>query len=572
MSRRLTLSSLLVLFTAQCNGLLPGDSETQLEAAGPLCTGKLDEAEVRTDATQMVTLRARGCPGLEGARLDIAPGGLHVPGKARATVRVQLWADASSLAKRGERALGQSVSVSVDTPDAVLDDALLVLPYQARDLDPHSQTERPAIYGLKAGFEGVVPQSVEYRGAYVLHDEVHGLIGARVRGAMTYQGIKTGDPYVRTSKLDALFVIDNSGSMSNKQKFLADAVDRSFREVTGYGSKNIQADCVQYRLGIIDTDLGNSALSTDEGDAAKLQAKYCFDRGAQLTAEGLSACMKACAVGNRPMRAIPATGFIDRTVNMDVAEDMKQFKCAAIVGDRGASVEQPLASIARFLKEDEERLTTMKNPFFREDALSSIILLTDEEDCSLKPSQRANFWSEAPVDDPSFKCVRTSMKCDSKDMTKATACRYKKDDSMYLENVETYIAGMKNFFNARKSYFIGKELRTVVMSSLVSLPDPIPMFGMDFKIDHTSVNAPLNPLCTDSTEPQYGQITGFPGVRHYEWSKQFHKEFGDSLPMGPSAQVQLENLCNKSGRDAWVDKFAESTFKNISTCKVDLEP
>lgn len=571
MSRRLTLSSLFVLLTAQCNGFQAADPELMAEPVAGPCTGLLAEADVRTDDTRTVTLRAQGCPGLAGTRLDIAAGGLRVPGKAHATVHVQLWGSGSSLARRGESALSQSVSIVTDTPDAVLEDTLLVLPYQTRDLDARG-TERPAIYGMKAGFEGVAPESVEYRGAYVMHDEAHGLIGARVRGALTYQGIKTGSPYVQTSKLDALFVIDNSGSMSNKQKFLADAVDRAFREVTGYGSKNIKADCVQYRLGIIDTDLGNSASSADEGDAAKLQAKYCFDRGAQLTSEGVAACMKACGTGDRPMGAIPATNFIDRAVNMDVAEDMKQFKCAAIVGDKGASVEQPLASIARFLKEDQERLLMKKDPFFREDALSSIILLSDEEDCSLKPSRRASFWSEAPADEPSFKCVRTSMKCDSKDMTKATGCRYVKGDSTYLEDVETYIAGMKGFFNTRKSYFSGKELRTVVMSSLVSLPDPIPMFGTGFKIDHTSPSAPLKPFCTDGTEMQYGQITGFPGVRHYEWSQQFHKEFGDSLPMGQSAQVQLENLCNKSGRDAWVDKFAESTFKNIATCKVNLMP
>ena len=59
---------------------------------------------------------------------------------------------------------------------------------------------------------------------------------------------------------------------------------------------------------------------------------------------------------------------------------MASFACAAKVGTTGPSIEMPLETMRRSLR---ERIADKKNgDFLREDALLAIVLLTDEEDCS----------------------------------------------------------------------------------------------------------------------------------------------------------------------------------------------
>ena len=61
------------------------------------------------------------------------------------------------------------------------------------------------------------------------------------------------------------------------------------------------------------------------------------------------------------------------------------FSCIAAVGDSGCGFEQPLASVARALGADGRPMPAENQGFLRPDALLFIVLLTDEDDCSVPP-------------------------------------------------------------------------------------------------------------------------------------------------------------------------------------------
>ena len=59
------------------------------------------------------------------------------------------------------------------------------------------------------------------------------------------------------------------------------------------------------------------------------------------------------------------------------------FTCIAAVGDSGCGFEQPLASVVRALGADGRPAPPENQGFLRPDALLFIVLLTDEDDCSV---------------------------------------------------------------------------------------------------------------------------------------------------------------------------------------------
>ena len=61
------------------------------------------------------------------------------------------------------------------------------------------------------------------------------------------------------------------------------------------------------------------------------------------------------------------------------------FTCIAAAGNNGCGFEQPLASVARALGADGRPMPAENQGFLRQDALLLIVLLTDEDDCSVPP-------------------------------------------------------------------------------------------------------------------------------------------------------------------------------------------
>jgi hypothetical protein len=168
-------------------------------------------------------------------------------------------------------------------------------------------------------------------------------------------------PSERCEKIDLLFVVDNSGSMSEEQTNLA-ANFPAFIQV-------IQDSGLDYRVAVTTTGMDYTYQQQLPIGGTIPTSQTGGDNGAMLQPGG-------CNMAHR---------WVDATD----ADPAAAFACAAAVGTDGPSDEMPLAAMRAAF---DERMTDGTNGGFRRpDALLGIILLTDENDCSYEQSVTLSF-------------------------------------------------------------------------------------------------------------------------------------------------------------------------------------
>jgi len=154
-------------------------------------------------------------------------------------------------------------------------------------------------------------------------------------------------------KIDILFVVDNSGSMSQEQMNLG----TNFPQFLSV----IDASGLDYRVAITTTGMDytyNQALFP--GGPVLPVSLDGGDNGAFLQPSGC--------------------GMTRRWIEKADANRASAFACATNVGTSGPGDEMPLAAMRTAL---EERIADGTNAGFRrQDALLAIVFLTDENDCS----------------------------------------------------------------------------------------------------------------------------------------------------------------------------------------------
>ena len=219
--------------------------------------------------------------------------------------------------------------------------------------------------------------------------------------------IVTQDTPVRVAqnvknKVDILFVIDNSPSMTPKQKELKN-------QFPGFMDKLDTFSPAWYHIGVVTSDLGAGPMSLGNnacvpgGQGGKLQAL-----------PAVSASLTNCShVGNDTKSGMSAN-YIDynqitHTNNLPTGQDVKTtFTCMASVGDTGCGFEHQLESAFRALKQDNADTATANQGFLRDDALLVVVFVTDEDDCSA-PQQTDLFdpsKTQYGVANSSFRCTQ----------------------------------------------------------------------------------------------------------------------------------------------------------------------
>lgn len=152
--------------------------------------------------------------------------------------------------------------------------------------------------------------------------------------------------------VDLLFVIDNSGSMSDEQANLVNSVPSFISEI------QIQlADTDTYHVGVITSDEYEYNGSCDK-------------EGAMVTATG----------GDDSSDAVCgpyADGYRYMTENDDLEV---AFSCAAMVGTDGDGDERPMQTMQAALSPEMNAPGKCNDGFLRDDALLVIVIITDEED------------------------------------------------------------------------------------------------------------------------------------------------------------------------------------------------
>lgn len=207
--------------------------------------------------------------------------------------------------------------------------------------------------------------------------------------------------------VDILLVIDNSGSMGEEQRALANNF-KSFIEVLE--DPDVDAN---FRIGVTTTDLGGHFFPSCQGrgDAGLLRLKSCVDRRAEFKAPGptgairyRTACTEKCKYKDSELKIKPtkvedndellARRWIEKLdgetnlENKDISA-AEAFECFGPQGISGCGYEQQLESMYQALRwagrgpKDSKGKDNPNFGFIRKSAILAIINVTDEIDCSL---------------------------------------------------------------------------------------------------------------------------------------------------------------------------------------------
>ena len=205
---------------------------------------------------------------------------------------------------------------------------------------------------------------------------------------------------VKTSRdVDLLFLVDDSPSMSDKQVNLAAKFSR-FIDVLN----QIPGGLPDLHIGIATSDMGTKGAD----DAAP---------GAPIGTLGLGGCRDFGKNGALQLFGAPVTGpFISdiadgtgarqRNYTGNLSDVFAQIAKGAGAG--GCGFEQPLAAVQHAL----DPANQANQGFVRPDAYLGVIILTDEDDCSLSHSSLLTADTTVFGELQSFRCTRFGLVCD----------------------------------------------------------------------------------------------------------------------------------------------------------------
>ncbi|MBK8170627.1 MAG: hypothetical protein IPK60_09830 [Sandaracinaceae bacterium] len=197
-------------------------------------------------------------------------------------------------------------------------------------------------------------------------------------------------------KVDVLFMIDNSGSMSQEQQSIVDQMPRLARILaTGDRDLDGMSDFTPVKdlhLGVVTSDMGVAGFGgiptcgpgTTAGGAM-------FGDDGILRTQGHTATTGCMATYPNVLSFIPAD---HPDLETDAAQFGADFGCVAQTGTSGCGFEQQLESPLKALTPSTNAAIQFFGPtlghgdrenagFLRDDSVIAIVLVTDEEDCSV---------------------------------------------------------------------------------------------------------------------------------------------------------------------------------------------
>lgn len=246
--------------------------------------------------------------------------------------------------------------------------------------------------------------------------------------------------------VDILFVIDDSPSMLDKQKNLADNFPNFINVLN-----TIQGGLPDVHIGVVTSDMGTFGAA----DASP---------GPAIGMVNFGGCSGTGKSGNLQTYGAPVTGaFIldikqpdgSRQTNYtgNLADVFAQMAKGAGAG--GCGFEQHLEAARHALNNNPAN-----TGFVRDDAFLALIFIADEDDCSLnKTSLLANDSSLGPLQ--SFRCTRFGITCDIGGQTpdqmnqvgNKDQC-HSNDSSQFLTNVQGFVDFVKGLKSDAKQIIV----------------------------------------------------------------------------------------------------------------------
>ncbi len=191
-------------------------------------------------------------------------------------------------------------------------------------------------------------------------------------------------------KVDVLFVIDNSGSMSDEQATLARSMPRFIAEFTGKP--------IDYQIGVITTDADKLANNNGVYRVRDENGHFVYtspsgetfrdNRGNPAPMQiAFSSAFFHNGIGSLHVRRVGFNGaslnltsdvpkFLSKSMGTSTVN--QRFALDAQPGTEGSGNEAPLLSLVHFLKSD--RVNGWNKGFLRSDSLFSVVIVTDEDE------------------------------------------------------------------------------------------------------------------------------------------------------------------------------------------------
>ena len=274
-------------------------------------------------------------------------------------------------------------------------------------------------------------------------------------------------PATPNKRLDLLFVVDDSASMTDKQAALVAAFPQMMDVLA-----ELDGGLPDLHIGVVTSDLGVAAATDPDGATSALQA--C--RGAGKAG--------ALHVGD----AVDIDDAFISDLDDGAGGRIRNYRGAlrdvfaanALVGDQGCGFEQHLGAMARALT------NPVNAGFLRADANLAVIIVADEDDCTA--AAPGLFTTETALAGPldSFRCTRFGITCDEAvDADGAKTNCKPSQDSPLVASVEPYIDALL----ATKA-----DPRAIMVAAIAGMTDPVVIGEVDINQSGTPQRA-LFPSC-----------------------------------------------------------------------------
>jgi hypothetical protein len=267
------------------------------------------------------------------------------------------------------------------------------------------------------------------------------------------------------SKVDVLFVIDNSSGMAQAQ----DALVKGIGAFIG----RLELARADWRLGVISSDLGVSPFTGPGcmalgGDGAELQN-----------------------LARQPGCTPPKARYITRS---NVKDPAAAFACIAVLGEGGCGFEQPLAATLRAI--DPTQAPAVNKGFLRDEALLMVVWVSNEDDCSAEDARLYDPDNVTLGPYASYRCFAHGVTCSGSGAGGVlTGCA---SSGKLLLTVPTALARLRTL----------KPLGSLVLVALVGPPTPV-------KIEGAGASKKVGPSCASSV------VQAKPAIRFAELLKAF---------------------------------------------------
>ncbi len=385
-----------------------------------------------------------------------------------------------------------------------------------------------------------------------------GACGGGGGGLPGLDGGPTDDPYkpvvefssTMNRNIDMLFVIDDSGSMQDKQANLANNFPNFINVLNSQ-----EGGLPDIHLGVVSTDMGTSATSGPPGPG--------------IGTIGQGGCASTGKDGVLQTNGAPVTGNFISDVKQTDGSRIKNytgdlatvFAQMARVGATGCGFEQPLAAMRRALAN-----TTANPGFLRPDALLAVVFLTDEDDCSAKTASlfaAGDTGALGPLN--SFRCTRFGVTCAGGGTTSDEMNQVGTKSGCTASSTSSVVESISVF----RDFLLGLKSnpRKVVVGGIMGATTP---FAVEERQINNMTTIALARSCT--YQSANGLEVADPGVR----MKAFFDAFPDRStstticqPDLSSGLTQIATLLNRVGGSSCVNS---SILADVDASTPGLQP